>query len=66
MNPNAIATTVKTQTISAAATDFSTKLQIANYLIDSGFLPQSLKTVPQVVTVMMMSEELGIGYWQGF
>lgn len=66
MNPNAITTTVKPQTISAAATDFGTKLQIADYLIKSGFLPQSLKTVPQVVTVMMMSEELGIGYWQGF
>lgn len=66
MNDNAITTTVKPQAITASATDFAAKLQIADYLIHSGFLPQSLKTVPQVVTIMMMSEELGIGYWQGF
>ena len=37
--------------------------QQAEMLVSSGFLPQSIRTAPQAVAIIMLGAELGIGAW---
>jgi len=69
MTSNALTTTSQNQSQlqpSGPRTDFQEKMQIAKVLLDSGLLPKALDTMPKVLAVMMMCDELHIGYWQGF
>lgn len=44
--------------------EWSGMMQVAEALVSSGFLPQSIKTSAQAVAIILAGRELGIGPWQ--
>src|SRR3990167_4806674 len=48
------------------SSSFDAMMGQAKVLIESGFLPTSIKGPAQAVAIMTMARELGIGMWAGF
>lgn len=44
--------------------EWSAMVQVADALVQSGFLPQSIKNAQQAVAIILAGRELGIGPWQ--